>query len=114
MAYPLGTVFGIPHGAANALIFPHVLAANAAAAPEKTKAICEALGLDDSSEAALLDSAIVYCRSLGLPMQLSEHGVTEDALGRMAQQAHAIRRLLDYNPRDLSVAEIEAIYRAAL
>lgn len=113
IAYPLGTVFSIPHGAANALIFPHVLAANAAAAPEKTRLICEALGLDGSSQAALLQSATAYCSSLGLPMRLSEHGVTEQALAPMAQQAHAIRRLLDFNPRELSVDEIENIYRTA-
>ncbi|MFX5237468.1 iron-containing alcohol dehydrogenase, partial [Acinetobacter baumannii] len=31
VAYPLGTRFHVPHGAANALIFPHVLAFNAPA-----------------------------------------------------------------------------------
>jgi alcohol dehydrogenase class IV len=30
-----------------------------------------------------------------------------------AAEAHAIRRLMDNNPRDMTVAEIEAIYRAA-
>ncbi len=92
ISYPLGTTFGIAHGVANALIFPHVLAANAAATPEKTGMICAALGL---------------------PMRLRDHGVTEAALPTMAIQAHAIRRLLDYNPRPLSVGDIEAIYRAA-
>ena len=31
----------------------------------------------------------------------------------MAREAHAIRRLLDNNPRDLGEADILSIYRAA-
>ncbi len=30
----------------------------------------------------------------------------------MADEAHAIRRLLDNNPREISRGEIQAIYRA--
>jgi hypothetical protein len=46
-------------------------------------------------------------------MRLSAHGVPADDLPRMAEEAHAIRRLLDNNPRDLTRDDILAIYRAA-
>ena len=46
-------------------------------------------------------------------MHLKAHGVPWDDLSAMAQEAHAIRRLLDWNPVDLSVADIETIYHAA-
>ncbi len=46
-------------------------------------------------------------------MTLSGLGVERDDLDTMAREAHAIRRLLDYNPRDLAVADIRAIYDAA-
>ena len=46
VAYPLGTRLGLPHGAANALVFPHVLAFNQPAAAEKTAEITARLGLD--------------------------------------------------------------------
>ncbi|WP_429231032.1 hypothetical protein [Inquilinus ginsengisoli] len=46
-------------------------------------------------------------------MRLSAHAVPEDDLPRMAEEAHAIRRLLDNNPRDLTRDDILAIYRAA-
>ena len=45
VAYPLGTRHHIAHGLACALIFPHTLAFNASAIPERTAAVLDALGL---------------------------------------------------------------------
>lgn len=114
VAYPLGSRFHVPHGAANALIFPHVLAFNAPAVPERTAIVLEALGLPASSDpVAVFDAAHRWCVDLGCEMRLSAHGVGEADMAIMAKEAHAIRRLLDNNPRDLSEADILAIYRAA-
>jgi alcohol dehydrogenase class IV len=46
-------------------------------------------------------------------MKLSGFGVPRDDLPAMATEAHAIRRLLDNNPRDLSRDEILSLYEAA-
>jgi alcohol dehydrogenase class IV len=114
VAYPLGTRHHIAHGAANALIFPHTLAFNAPAVPEKTGAVLAALGLRPSSnETEVLGEAHRYCAGLGCEMRLSALGVPRSDLGAMATEAHAIRRLLDNNPRDISRDEILAIYEAA-
>lgn len=113
LAYPLGTHAGLPHGLSVALLFPHVLAFNAEARPEKTDEIVAALGLDDGS-GTILQRTRDYCAGLGVDMSLAAHGVEESALPRWAGEAHAIRRLMDNNPRDMSVSDIEAIYRAAL
>lgn len=114
LAYPLGTLLNLPHGLANAVIFPHVLAFNEGAAPAKTAEIVAALGLGarvakDGLEAA----ARGFCAGLGIEMRLSALGAQEDQLARFAQDAHAIRRLMDNNPRDMSQDEVLAIYRAA-
>ncbi|MFN4100960.1 MAG: iron-containing alcohol dehydrogenase, partial [Pararhodobacter sp.] len=114
VAYPLGTRHHLPHGLANALIFPHTLAANAPACPEKTALICAALGVDATSPATIHAGAVAFCARLGIDMRLSAHGVPESDLPAMADEAHAIRRLLDHNPRDLSQDEILNLYRAAL
>jgi alcohol dehydrogenase len=112
VAYPLGTRHHIPHGLACALIFPHVLAFNAPAAREKTGGILEALGLPPvGEEADIRVAALQWCGELGIDMRLSRHGVPEADLDAMATEAHAIRRLLDNNPRDISQAEILALYR---
>ncbi|MES2845201.1 MAG: iron-containing alcohol dehydrogenase [Pseudomonadota bacterium] len=114
LAYPLGTRLGLPHGLANAIIFPHVLAFNAPVRPEKTAEVMAALGLTTSTEpGVVLEQAAGFCRSLGVEMRLSAHGAKADDLGQWAAEAHAIRRLMDNNPRDLSVAQVEGIYRAA-
>ena len=104
VAYPLGTRHHVPHGLACAVIFPHTLAFNAPARPEKTRLVLEALGTDD---------AHAWCAALGIEMRLSRLGVPEADLPTMAREAHAIRRLLDFNPREMSVDDILALYRAA-
>jgi alcohol dehydrogenase len=114
VAYPLGTRHHIPHGLACALIFPHTLAFNAPAAAQKTFSIQEALGLAPGKcETAIRGAALDWCAALGIDMRLSHHGVPESGLETMASDAHAIRRLLDNNPREISQAEILAMYRAA-
>ncbi|MDO5606455.1 MAG: iron-containing alcohol dehydrogenase [Paracoccus sp. (in: a-proteobacteria)] len=114
IAYPLGTLLHLPHGLANAIVFPHVLAFNQPAAPDKTAEVASALGLDGRAGANDLQSAGVgFCRDLGIEMRLSAHGATEGQLNRFATDAHAIRRLMDNNPRDMSVDDVLGIYRAA-
>lgn len=111
IAYPLGTRHHIPHGAANAVIFPHVLGYNAAAAPEKTARIAEALHLPAGQDIGA--AATAFCAGLGIEMRMSARGVPANDLPRMAEEAFAIKRLIDNNPRPLSVAAITAIYQAA-
>lgn len=114
VAYPLGTRHHVAHGAANALIFPHVLAFNAPAVPERTAVVLTALGLTTAKDPAqVLEAAHRWCIWLGCKMKLSDYGVPRDDLPLMADEAHAIRRLLDNNPRDLSRDDILAIYEAA-
>ena len=114
IAYPLGTRHHIPHGLACALIFPHTLAWNAPATAEKTGAVLQALGQPAASDpAAVAAAATAFCASLGLDMRLGAHGVPEGDLDAMATEAHAIRRLLDNNPRDISRDEIAALYHRA-
>ncbi|SFK96432.1 iron-containing alcohol dehydrogenase [Falsiroseomonas stagni] len=114
VAYPLGTRQHIAHGHACALVFPHTLAFNAPVMAEKTALVLQALGLPASSdEGVVRESTHAFCARLGIEMRLSALGVPESALESMATEAHAIRRLLDNNPRDISAAEILAIYRRA-
>ena len=114
LAYPLGTRLKLPHGLANAIIFPHVLAFNAPQRPEKTGTVMTALGYAGIEQRQVLADAVEWCRGLGLDMSLARHGATETDLGLWADEAFAIKRLIDNNPRPLGREDIEQIYRAAL
>ena len=82
--------------------------------PERTATVLAALGSDPSAEpSAVFDVAYRWCVKLGCEMRLSAPGVPENDLPVMAREAHAIRRLLDNNPRDLTVDQIFGIYRKA-
>ena len=113
LAYPLGTRLKLAHGLANAVIFPHVLAFNQPVASAKTAEVALALGLRHDSEAALCNDAARWCADLGVEMRLSRLGALPEHLPGWATEAHAIRRLMDNNPRDMSVQEVLEIYRAA-
>ncbi len=113
IAYPLGTRLGLPHGLANAIVFPHVLAFNQPVVREKTAEVAEALGFAVSAPEALLEKACRFCTDLDIEMQLSRHGAKEEALQQYAAEAHANRRLMDNNPAEMAVEDVLAIYRAA-
>lgn len=114
IAYPLGTRLRLPHGLANAIIFPHVLAFNQTVAAGKTAEVAEALGLgEDLAAENLLAAAHGFCRDLGIEMALSAHGASADDLPLYASEAHANRRLMDNNPIDMSVEDVLGVYRAA-
>ncbi|WP_354103754.1 iron-containing alcohol dehydrogenase [Bradyrhizobium sp. LB14.3] len=114
VAYPLGTRHHVAHGLACAVIFPHTLAFNMPAAEAKTAAVLAALGLPAQSDAKLaFEATYGFCRNLGIEMRLSALGVPRDDLGVMADEAHAIRRLLDNNPRDLGRDAILSMYEVA-
>lgn len=114
VAYPLGTRHHIAHGLACALIFPHTLAFNMPGVPDKTREVLKALGLDATDDPrSAFEATYRYCAGLGIEMRLSALGVPREDLATMAAEAHAIRRLLDNNPRDLGKHQILAMYEAA-
>ena len=82
--------------------------------PIPATAVMAALGYEASGNtASVFDAAYAFCAELGIEMKLSGLGVPESDLDAMADDAFAIRRLLDNNPRDLTRADIRSIYAAA-
>lgn len=113
VAYPLGTRYGIAHGLANALVFPYVLAFNSAVAMAKTEIICDALGVAYGDERSIASGAAAFCERIGISERLADFGISKADLPSLAKEAHAIRRLLDNNPRQISVEQIIDIYSSA-
>lgn len=118
LAYPLGGEFHVGHGLSNSLLLPHVLRFNLPAAPARYAAIARALGVTLAGDDTAVASAGIgrlaeLSRECGLPSGLAAVGVPRDAIPRMAEGAMKVTRLLKNNPRELTAADAEAIYRAA-
>ncbi|ROM39120.1 alcohol dehydrogenase [Pseudomonas protegens] len=119
MAYPLGGRFHMSHGVSNALLLPYVMTWNKMACVERMQDIAEAMGVKtahlSASEAAdrAVEAMAALCAAVEIPSGLRSFGVPEDAIPAMAVEAAGIERLMRNNPRRLSPADIEKIYRAA-
>jgi alcohol dehydrogenase class IV len=118
LAYPLGGEFHVAHGVSNALLLNHVLAFNLCAAEDRYADIAVALGAPvgasvvETARRGLqrIESMVRDCR---IPLRLSDHGVTEDALDRMTDGAMTVTRLLERNVREVTWHDARAIYQAA-
>ena len=118
MAHPLGAVYNTPHGVANAIILPTVMAYNAPATGSKYRLIAQAFGVDTSGMSeeqyrqAAVDAVRKLAQDVGIPADLKEIVKPED-VQFLAESAFA-DVCTGGNPRDTSVEEIAALYRSLL
>ncbi|WP_243312453.1 iron-containing alcohol dehydrogenase family protein [Fundidesulfovibrio agrisoli] len=113
MSRPLGAMFGVPHGAANAMLLPAVTAYNLSRCKKRLGGVALALGCREPSAKAAVWALKDLFAETGLPAKLSDYGVTEEAIPAMSEDALAAgsSRL---NPRQPELADIEGIYRSLL
>jgi len=120
MAYPLGGMFGIPHGLANAVLLPYVLDYNLIGAPEKYAAVAELMGCDISGlnarEAAncLVHAVYGLNMDIGIPATMADLDIPTDKIPAMAQIALTVTRPVENNPRQPSLDDVIAVYHAAM
>ena len=119
MAHPLGAIFDIPHGVANALLLPIVMEFNAPAALTKYVTIAKALNVytpgmsDEEAAQAAVNAVRQLAVRVGIPQHLSQLGVTADSLERLAEAAYA-DVCTPGNPREASKETILELYKKAL
>ncbi len=101
MSHPLGGLKNITlhHGTLNALILPAVLRFNREYCKEKLQTLEQCLGID--SEIKLEDYIANLNQRLGLPISLSDMGVTRDMLPQMIEGAFKDHSTAT-NPRPLN------------
>lgn len=118
LSYPLGAWFDVPHGQANALLLPHVLAFNLPASPELYRDIALAFGTP-ATDAAMDDAhtGLIRLRRLlldaRLTMRLRDFLPCRQPLAAMAESALGITRLMKNNLREMTQSEAVAIYEQA-
>jgi alcohol dehydrogenase len=118
LSYPLGGEYRIAHGVANSLLMPHVFRFNLPAMPGRYADIAVALGCKPAetplaTAEAGLRRLTEMSRNCGIPQRLRDVGVPESDLSRLANEAMKVTRLLKNNPRPITAADAEKIYREA-
>lgn len=119
MAHPLGALFDIPHGVANAVLLPTVMEFNMPCCIAKYRRIAEAMGVDtaamndDEAAQAACDAVKQLSQTVGIPATLTELGITENDIPALTAQA-----LEDVctpgNPRPVTGEDVTGIYRSLL
>lgn len=120
MAHKIGALFHIPHGCANAILLPYVIAFNKKKALALYSKIAAALDLPGDSEDAKVDSLIRFIQQLNqeqnIPSNLKDAGVTvelfEQSLGSIAVNAVA-DPCTSANPRPISGDEMKKLFTCA-
>lgn len=117
LAHPLSAHFGLPHGVANAICLPHVLAFNAPAVPERMRALAQAMGLDTVEQTdeqlshGVVEAIHTLNRQLGMP-GLAACGIGPESYGLLADDALQ-EASTPFNPRTASREDLMAMLAAA-
>ena len=119
MAHPMGAIFDIPHGVANALLLPTVMEFNMPAAVDKYVQIAKAMDVysagmskEEAAQAAV-DAVRALAIRVGIPQHLTELGIKETDLDRLATAA-AADVCTPGNPRDVNKDIILDLYKKVL
>ncbi len=119
LSHQVGGLLDLPHGVINGVLLPHVIRFNAAADPTPFVSIAEGLGLAEAqgppAEAAeaVADAVEELAATVGVARRLGQIGVRESDIPRLA--ASALRdACMATNPRTVTLADAEALFRAAL
>lgn len=119
MAHPLGAIFDIPHGVANALLLPTIMEFNASAALDKYVDIAKAMDVytpgmsKEEAAKAAVDAVKALSVKVGIPQRLSELGIKEGDLEKLAESAIA-DVCTPGNPRDVTREDILELYKKVL
>lgn len=119
MAHPLGAIFDIPHGVANALLLPTVMEFNMPAAIDKYVQIAKAMDVYSAgmSNEEAAEAAVEAVRQLsirvGIPQHLAELGIKAEDLDKLATAA-AADVCTPGNPRFVDKEIIQRLYEKVL
>ena len=115
MAHPMGSLFDVPHGVANALLLPTIMEWNMPACVEKYGKIAQAMGVNtegmtpEEAAQAACDAVKALSIKVGIPQHLSDLGITEADIPALSEQALA-DVCTPGNPRDVKMEDIIELY----
>ena len=109
--YPVGALTHTAHGAGVACLMPYVMRWNAPQISGELAEIAGATGLDGADE--VIPAVAALFSRLGIAPTLRELGLEEDRLDWVAEQSCGIARLVQNNPRPLSLPDMRRLVAAA-
>ncbi|MBD9240676.1 MAG: lactaldehyde reductase [Alphaproteobacteria bacterium] len=119
MAHPLSAFYDTPHGVANAVLLPYVMAFNAPYTGEKFREIARAMGIrnvdamsQEEYRQAAIDAVRQLSKDVGIPQTLREIGVKEEDLEALSEAAMA-DVCTGGNPRPCSKELVWKVYKTA-
>ncbi|MCL6586453.1 MAG: iron-containing alcohol dehydrogenase [Anoxybacillus sp.] len=118
MSHAVGGKYNLLHGDVNSILLPYVMEYNLLANPKKFADIALFLGIDTRGLSAMEagKKAIDYVKQLaidiGAPQRLADIGVEQDELRQMSVVAFHDACMIT-NPRDVTVEDIEELFRKA-
>lgn len=118
MSHPVSGFAGVPHGLANAVLLPYVMAYNMVGNPQAYAAVAQALGVPDQGSAIRTAEAGVrevmrMNRDLGIPDRFDGLGVTRDMFPDMIRDTFRSGNI-PINPRQVTEQDVARLYEAAL
>lgn len=119
MSHPVSAWYDTPHGVANAILLPHVMAFNVDYAPEKFADVARALDADttgmSTEEAAhtSVEKVRTMNRQLSIPPNLSSVGVDREHIPDMATDAMKSGNV-KLNPRPTGYEDVVALFEEAM
>ena len=118
MAHPLGGVYDIAHGVANALLLPIVMEYNMPVCIDKYGNIAKAMGVDttnmskEEAAKAAIDAVRQLAIDVNIPQTLRELNIPKEGLPRLAKDALA-DVCTGGNPREVTYEDILKLYEIA-
>ena len=119
MAHPLSAFYDTPHGVANAVLLPYVMAFNAPYTGEKFREIARAMGIgnvdamsQEEYRQAAIDAVRQLSKDVGIPQTLREIGVKEEDLEALSEAAMA-DVCTGGDPRPCSKELVWEVYKTA-
>ncbi len=109
--YPVGALTHTAHGLGVACLMPYVMTWNAPTIQNELGRIAEAAGLDGPDD--VIPALISLFAQIGIPSTLRELGLEESRIGWVAEQSIGIARLVQNNPRPLTLDEMQTLITAA-
>ena len=120
LSYPLGGRYKIPHGVSNAILLPYVMKYNMDSIGEKAAFIAKAMCIDatDLSQGQIgmkvVEEIFRLTKDVNIPPSLKAFGVNPTDITLLTDSASQVTRLLDQNPKKMSLDDITTIYRQVL